>query len=266
MTFTEHDHNGLVWLTAPVIGAKHAFTTRLGGVSGGPWASLNLGDNRGDDLGNVRENYRRLGAALGADLSAPVRTRQVHGREVRVVTDADRCPPGVPVPYEADGLVTGVPGLPLMCFIADCVPVLLWEPRSGTAGAIHCGWRSSVQDILGAAAEKMAALGADPRDIRAAVGPSIGACCFETDGDVPEALRNYLGAEAAEPFILPAAQPGKYRVDLRGANAARLLQLGLRPEHIAVSDACTVCSPDRFWSHRAVNGGVRGSQCAVILL
>ena len=263
MTFTEHNANGLIYLTAPTIGARHAFTTRAGGVSEGGFASLNLSFGRGDPAENVLENYRRLGTALGIDPFSAAFTKQVHGTAVRVVTDADRVSPADPAPCAADGLVTNVPGLPIFCFIADCVPVLLCDETHGVIGAVHCGWRSSVADILGVAVGKMVSLGAQPRDIHAAIGASIGRCCFETDGDVPDALRAYLGADAEE-FVFPDG--GKYHVELRGANARRLIQLGLRPDGIAVSDECTMCECEKYWSHRHVRGGQRGSQCAVITL
>lgn len=263
--FTEHNVNCVVFLTTSVIPARHAFTTRFGGVSTGPFASLNLSFSGGDAAENVLENYRRLGAALGLDCFSAGFTKQVHGNVVRVLTDKDRASPTDPAPMPCDGLVTNAPGLPLFCFTADCVPALLHDPVNGVIAAVHCGWRSSVADILGEAVSKMRGLGAKAEHIRAAMGPAIGKCCFETDGDVPEALRAYIG-EAAEDFIFPGGIPGKYLVDLRSANAARLVQLGLRPESIAVSEECTLCSPDKYWSHRAVRGGKRGAQCGVISL
>ena len=265
MNFTEHEKGGVVWLTAPVISAVHGFSTRFGGVSAGGFASLNLGYGRGDPAENVTENYRRLGAAIGFDAMNAAFTKQVHRAEVRVVTDADRRAPYAPAAFEADGLVTNVPGLPILAFTADCVPVLLHDPVAGTAGAVHCGWRSSVADILGAAVEKMCGLGSDPGNIRAAIGPAIGACCFETDADVPEAVARYLGGDT-EGLVRSDERAGKFWVDLKNANRRRLLQLGLEPAHVAVSDACTVCENHRYWSHRAARGGERGSQCCVIVL
>ena len=123
--FTERKKGGLVYMTAPVITANHAFTTRCGGVSEGGLASLNLGFNRGDERERVIENYRILGAALGMDVMRAAYTKQVHGTHVRLVTDADRCGPTDPAPCDADGLVTSVKGLPIFCFTADCVPLLL---------------------------------------------------------------------------------------------------------------------------------------------
>lgn len=264
-SFISHERDGVVWMTAPNIEARHAFSTRLGGVSTGALSSLNLGFGRGDSAETVLENYRRLGRAVGVDAFSAAFTQQVHGTDVRVITDADRCAPDFHAPCSSDGLVTAAEGLPLFCFTADCVPALLHDPAHGVIGAVHCGWRSSVGDILGVALEKMAVLGAVPGDIRAAFGPAIGQCCFETDIDVPDALRAWLGADAEE-CISPGRAPGKFQVDLRAANARRLVQLGVPRGNIAVSGECTVCSHDKYWSHRYVRGGARGSQCALITL
>lgn len=252
-------------MRSTLISAKHGFTTRAGGVSAGGFSSLNLGFGRGDPDENVFENYRRLGAALELDSFSASFTKQVHGADVRIVEAADRCSPGDPAPCEADGLVTAVLDLPIFCFTADCVPVLLHDPVHKVAAAVHCGWRSSVADILGVTIEKMCSLGAVAEDIRAAIGPAIGICCFETDADVPEAVRDYLSGDA-QGLIAPGEKPGKFMVDLRGANRRRLIQLGLAAENIDVSDECTKCSGDKYWSHRGVRGGERGSQCAVIAL
>lgn len=265
-TFTENTANGVVYMTAPVISAKHAFTTRAGGVSSGAFASLNFSYGRGDPDENVTENYRRLGEALGLDLFSAAFTKQVHGSTVRLCTDRERAKPTDPANDEADGLVTNVPGLPILAFTADCVPVLLHDPVAKVVAAVHCGWRSSVADILGVAVCKMASLGSLPSDIRAAIGPAIGRCCFETGPEVPEAVGNWLGEEARDFYVPEAGVPGKYMVDLRAANRRRLLQLGVLPENIAVSDECTVCLPEKYWSHRGAKGGERGSQCAVICL
>ena len=263
MAFKEKNENGLVYMVSTLIGVPHAFTTRFGGVSKGELATLNLGSNRGDEPEAVRENYRRVCALMGAGRDDCAVTKQVHGAEVRVVTEADKHVCLSPVPYEADGLVTAAKNLPIFCFTADCVPVLLWDRENHAAGAIHCGWRSSAADILGVAVQKMEELGARAENIAAAIGPSIGRCCFETDRDVPEAIERYLSGDTEGLFV--RREDGKFLVDLRAANARRLLQLGLQAENIDISDECTVCLHDKYWSHRYTKGR-RGSQAAVIAL
>ena len=253
-------------MTSSVIPARHLFTTRYGGVSTGDYASLNLGSNRGDAQENVAENYRRLAALFGVGRDDCAVTKQVHGTEVRVVTSADKHICGSKTPYEADGLVTTERGLPILCFVADCVPALLCDAEHGVIAAVHCGWRSSVADILGVTVEKMCALGAEPESICAAMGASIGRCCFETDDEVPDAVKKYLGCDAEEFF--DRRPGGKTMVDLRAANAMRLRQLGLRAENIDVSHECTMCSHEKYWSHRYTQrmGQGRGSLAAGIVL
>ena len=261
--FVQENENGLVYMRSSLIPARHAFTTRFGGVSEGIYASLNLGSNRGDDPATVRENYRRVAALLGAEIDGCCVTKQVHGVEVRTVTAADRHVCMSAVPYEADGLVTAERGLPIFCFTADCVPVLLCDAEHGVAAAVHCGWRSAAGDILGEALKKMRALGADPAHIAAAIGPSIGFCCFETHRDVPDAVERWLGGDTEG--LIRGRGGGKYLVDLRGANARRLRQLGVPAAQIDVSDECTFCSHEKYWSHRYTSGR-RGSQAAGIVL
>ncbi len=266
MAFLQHEKNGLVYLTSTVIPVPHGFTTRLGGVSTGYLSSLNLGEHRGDVPENVRENYRRLGTALGFDPETLCFPRQVHETTVLYARPEMRHALFDEIPYTADGLVTDLPGQPILCFTADCVPVLLCDPAARVIAAVHCGWRSSVGDILGRALEKMCALGAVPERVCAAIGPAIGPCCFETGPEVPAALTAWLGQAAAAPFIRP--EPGKnakFLVDLKAANGSRLQQLGLAPQNIDISPVCTMCQPDLYWSHRFTHGD-RGSQAAVIFL
>ena len=266
MTFTEHRHpNGVIFTTAPVIRARHCFSTRIGGVSTGYLSSLNLGSNRGDLPENVFRNYDLLGEAAGIPVRHMAFTKQVHGSVVRVATERDVHIFGTPVPYEADGLVTDVPGLALACFTADCVPVLLCDSTDGVIAAVHCGWRSSVADILRVAVEKMCALGAAQEHICAAIGPAISKCCFEVGAEVIEATERYLDGDMAGLYVPEAGVEGKYFLDLKTANARRLQQLGVCAEHISVSDECTMCLHEKYWSHR-FTGGRRGSQGALIVL
>lgn len=246
-------------------GIVHGFSTRLGGVSQGFCAGLNLGYNRGDDPDCVRENFRLFCAAIGADYEGLVKTRQVHRDHVQPVTAADRGMDIVaPAPWEADGLVTDVPGLCLTVFSADCVPVLLYDPVRRCIAAVHSGWRGTALAIAARAVEKMENdYGCDPGHILAAVGPSIGNCCFETHADVPDAMTAALGSQAA-PFIQPL-ENGKFRVDLKGIIKNSLLHAGLDEAHIWVSDHCTTCLDDLYWSHRLL-GDRRGSMAAMIQL
>ena len=261
--FIENQQGELLYMTSTVIPLRHAFTTRFGGVSTGHLSTLNLLSDKGDDPANVRENYRRVAALFGVGEDDCAVTKQVHGNVVRIVTEADRHKCLTSVPYEADGIVTATPGLPIFCFTADCVPVLLCDAEHSVIGAIHCGWRSSVGDILCNAMRQMESLGAKAENIRAAIGPAIGKCCFETDDDVPEAVGAWLGGDTEGLFI--RREDGKTLVDLRAANARRLTALGVRPENIDVSDECTMCSHDKYWSHRYTRGR-RGSQAAGIVL
>ena len=261
--FIEDNKDGLIYMSSDKIGAFHAFTTRYGGVSEGIFASFNLGSNRGDKPEQVRENYRRLCELFGVGIDDCAVTNQVHENVVRIVTKADRHICQSKVPYQVDGIVTAEKGLPIICMVADCVPALLWDEKGRAIGAIHCGWRSSVGDILKNAIEAMVSLGAEAEQIHAALGPAIGRCCFETDDDVPQAIGEYLGGDTQGLF--DRRPDGKTMVDLRAANARRLIQLGLKPENIDISEECTFCSHDKYWSHRYTKGN-RGSQAAVIVL
>ncbi|HJC41771.1 MAG TPA: peptidoglycan editing factor PgeF [Candidatus Intestinimonas pullistercoris] len=268
MEIKDRIQNGVTYLAADGLeaagGVVHGFSTRLGGVSTGIYASMDLGTTRGDDSEHVRENYRRFLAAIGAAPDRIAMSNQVHSDVVRPVTVSDiKKDLYDQEPYEADGLVTDIPGVALVIFSADCLPVLLYDPVRHVAAAAHAGWRGTASGIVERAVEKMAFYGSRPEDILAAIGPGISKCCFETHEDVPNAMTAALGVRAT-PFITPI-QHGKFLVDLKGINAMRLERAGLAPEHIAVSGDCTACQPDKYWSHR-VTQGVRGSQAAVIQL
>lgn len=262
--FTKHTDNSILYLRSEALGSvPHGFSTRLGGVSPAPWDSLNLGVGRGDEMDNVRENYRRFCAALGLDEHRAVLSKQVHEDVVRHVTAEDA---GKGLWRErdytsVDGMVTDVAGLPLVVFSADCNVILLHDPVRGAIGACHAGWRGTALGIAAKTAREMVRLfGCDPTHIRAAIGPSIAQCCFETDDDVPAALRAALGAEA-EPYM--EQRGAKYHIDLKGINALWLRKAGV--EQIDICDDCTACHPTLYWSHRKT-GNDRGAQIAMIAL
>ena len=169
-----------------------------------------------------------------------------------------------PEPWQADGLVTDIPGVTLAVYSADCLPILLYDPVRRVVGAVHAGWRGTALGIAAKAVERMVdCYGCDRLDILAAVGPGISKCCFETHEDVPNAMTEAMGAAALSSIeVLPT---GKFHVDLKGLNAKRLESAGLAPEHIAVSADCTCCLPEKYWSHRYTHGE-RGSQAAMIAI
>ncbi len=245
---------------APNIAVPHGFTTRLGGVSEGYLSSLNLGFHRGDRPENVAKNHEILANALGYDLNNLIFCQQVHSDRIRRVTKNDRLGLDHHRYPEGDGLITNDPGTALMVFTADCTPILLSDPVTGAVGAVHAGWRGTAADIAGKAVEAMVReFGCRPEDIRAAIGPNIDQCCFQTDGEVPEAMLAAFGPEAQAHI----RQDGdKYYVNLKAINGLALRRRGVGD--ICLSTACTMCQPDRYWSHR-VTAGRRGSQGAVIL-
>ena len=194
MAIIKKETNGVVYHASEAFaaagGVVHGFASRLGGVSTGDFAQLNLGIKRDDSRENVRENYARFCAAIGADRDSLVMTHQVHSDDVRTASRADVLADLLdPIPYETDGLVTDQPGLCLVIYYADCIPVLLYDPVKKAIGAVHSGWRGTAMGIVPKAIEKMTALyGTDPADLLAAIGPGIGPCCFETHDDVPQAM------------------------------------------------------------------------------
>ena len=251
----------LEYLAAQGISVPHCFTTRYGGVSTGSQCSLNLAYGRGDTMENVEKNLHILGDALGFDPQKLVMTYQIHSDIVRVVTDGDcrgLCHRDYP---QCDALITNTPGVALMVFTADCTPLLFHDPVTGAVGAAHAGWRGTAKAIGVKVVEAMVQhFDCDPKNIRAAIGPNIGQCHFETDEDVPNALTETYGKEMVAPFVLKKGE--KYFVDLKKINAAALASAGVT--QIEISEDCTMCQPDRFWSHRYTKGQ-RGSQGAVIL-
>lgn len=260
MSIITHKNGTLEYLVAEGISVPHCFTTRYGGVSVGSQSSLNLAVGRGDSPENVEQNLRILADSLGFDPQKYVLTLQIHSDMVRVVTDAD-CNGFFHRDYpECDALVTNTPGVALLVFTADCTPLLFHDPVTGAVGAAHAGWRGTVQSIGVKTVEAMVtAFGCKIENIRAAIGPNIGQCHFETDADVPEAVLAAFGPEAAA-FIEKRGE--KYHLDLKQINALALGRRGIR--HIEISENCTYCESERFWSHRVTKGD-RGSQGAVIV-
>ncbi len=263
MSFHECRRDAFLCYQSDYLKSAHGFTTRLGGVSSGQFSTMNLGIHRGDEPENVRENFRIAGRIIGFDPAKSVCAAQVHGDTVRTIS-AEDWGKGLnrKTDYEADGLMTNVPGTALLVFSADCGTVLLEDPMTGAVGACHAGWRGVALGIAGKTVQAMAeTYGCDPGTIRAVLGPCISKCCFETNMDVPKAMLDALGEEAREGI---ARVGGKYHVDLKYLNRLLLEKAGVPETQIDVSPLCTACDPETFWSHRR-HGEQRGSLAAVIV-
>lgn len=256
------ENNGVTFLQIPAFCATglvhHGFSTRLGGVSAPPYDTMNLGWHRGDCDEAVAENYRLFCLAVGVDESRLVRTRQLHGDTVLPV-GAAQIPYGWQqlLPEGVDGLVTDEPGVALMTYHADCVPLFFLDPVKRVIGLTHAGWRGTVRRIGAKTVELMGSrYGCHPEDILGAIGPCAGPCCYEVDQSV---------ASLFDPAFVTGVRPGHFLLDLWQANVQMMLDCGLTPEHITRSDDCTICHPERYYSHRKTNG-IRGSMAAVMEL
>ncbi len=267
--FEEEERGGVPYLTYPLLSEtgiiRHGFTTRLGGVSKGNCATMNLSTTRGDDPQAVRENTRRIAAAIGVKPENMVYTHQTHTTNVAIVEEKDK---GSHFD-ETDGLITNVPGICLVTFYADCVPLYFVDPVKKVIALSHSGWKGTVGKMGRVTVEKMTEhFGCDPSDIVAAIGPSICADCYEVSGDVIDAFRAAFDERLWDRlFYQKEAQKGtdKYQLSLWNANEEVLLEAGITPDHIAVTNLCTRCNPDLLFSHR-VMGNKRGNLSALLAL
>ena len=246
---------------------KHGFSTRKGGVSTGIFSSMNLNFKRGDDPDAVLENYRRMADALDMRVEDMVLSDQTHTTNVRVIIEEDRGK-GILKPQDysdVDGMITNVPGLVLVTSYADCVPLYFVDPVRKAIGLSHSGWKGTVGHIGQKTVEKMHEVyGSEPKDIVAAIGPSICQSCYEVSEDVIQAFaKNYDRAVMKE--ICYRKENGKYQLNLWEANRHVLLAAGILPEHLAVTDICTCCNPTRLFSHRA-SQGKRGNLAAFLAI
>jgi len=219
------------------------FSTRLGGVSEPPFHELNLSHSGGDDRSAVAENLLRWCRACGLSRCPPLVQRQVHGAAVTWVGGPDGASRAIVAGREADALATAEAGLPLAIQVADCVPILLWDPRAPAVAAVHAGWRGTAAGVVGAAIETMVQrAGTNPENLRAALGPAIGGCCYVVGPEVVEAL---AAVAPTEVFVEPVAG-GRPRVDLRRANRAALVYAGVPEDAVELVGGCTCCDPDLY--------------------
>lgn len=245
----------------------HGFSTRLGGVSQGCYASMNLSFTRGDDEAAVRENYHRIAKSIGVKCENMVLSQQTHTTNVRVVTEKDKGKGIVkPLDYtDVDGMVTNIHGICLVTFYADCVPLYFVDPVQKAIALSHSGWRGTVGKIGKETIRKMEEqYGSDPKDILAAVGPSICKDCYEVSEDVIlEFQKNFKERYWKDLFY--RKENGKYQLDLWKANEIIFKESGILPEHIAVTNVCTHCNSEILYSHRT-SGDRRGNLAAFLAL
>ncbi|MCR5031526.1 MAG: peptidoglycan editing factor PgeF [Lachnospiraceae bacterium] len=252
-------------------GVRHLFTTRLGGVSEGIFGEMNFSILRGDKPEHVHENYRRIGQVLQVEPSHMIASYQTH---TKVVRDVDETSWGMGVTrdrdyVDVDGLICATPGSCLVIFYADCVPVLFHDPVRKVIAACHAGWKGTAMGIAGEVLRKMTGeYGCHTEDIHVGIGPSISRKEYEVGQDVIDAFTESDPGKVSEltkaGVILPK-ENGKYYLDLWGANARLLLQAGIRPEHLEITDICTFENPRLLFSHRASHGK-RGVLCAFLTL
>ena len=244
----------------------HAISTRHGGVSKGPYASMNLTLHVGDDAADVVENRRRFLGRLGLDFDRLTTPEQVHGDKILRVGEAEagrgRLSYSDAIPG-TDALMTDVPGIPLMLCFADCTPILLFDPAHRAAAIAHGGWKGTVRSIAAKTVRAMQeAFGTRPEDCLAGVGPAIGPCCYGVGDEVAEEFRKAFPKYQDEIVL---EKNGKIHLDLWTANRLQLEEVGLRPEHIDVAGVCTSCHAQTWFSYRA-EGPTTGRIAAVMAI
>jgi YfiH family protein len=251
-----------LYLTFPLLDRQedwlvNAFSTRFGGVSTGCFASMNFRREAGDDPENIRRNFELSGRAIGFNPGGIVCTHQTHTTHVKRVyqEDAGRGYQRDTGWTDVDGLITDVPGLVLTTFYADCVPLYFVDPVHRAIGLSHSGWRGTANGMGKWTVRRMQQeFGTDPKDLYAAIGPSICRDCYEVSEEVARQFPN---------CYLTGKGNGKYLLDLHEANRGIMAEAGIPLDHIAMPDLCTSCNPDLLFSHRKT-GGKRGT-CAAFL-
>ncbi|MEG2451258.1 MAG: peptidoglycan editing factor PgeF [Clostridium sp.] len=258
LSFPILEHSGLV---------SHAFSTRLGGVSKGDFQTMNFSFTRGDDRDDVLENYQRMAGALGVERARMVLTYQTHTTNVRRVTEED-AGKGILIERDyrdVDGLITNIPGITLVTFFADCVPLYFLDPVHKAIGLSHSGWRGTVNRMGKVTIEAMVReFGSCPEDIIACVGPSICQDCYEVGEEVAVEFKNTFDSLYYDDILLDKKN-GKYQLNLWKANEIILREAGIRKENLSITNICTYCNSELLFSHRK-SAERRGNLCAFLCL
>lgn len=265
--FEVHHKNSLVYLTIPSFDAtkmvKHCFTTRQGGVSQGIYNNLNTSLMKNDKRENVLENLDRVCSAIEIDYNKLVFSQQVHGDNVRVVTEAD-IGKGITKKSdieEVDAVITNVSGVPMITFYADCVPVFILDPIKKAVGLAHSGWKGTTLKIAAKTIQKMSEVyGTNPKDCLVGIGPSIEMKCFEIKEDAAELFKQSFNNWEA---FMKKKDEEHYTADLWLAIKLMLISIGVQEKNITTSGLCTCCNKDLFFSHRRDKGST-GSLSSII--
>ncbi len=265
--FKHHKKGGLEYITIPSFDdtglVTHCFTTRLGGVSSGECRSLNLGFNRNDSEENVIKNYKIITNRIDVEYEKLVFSNQVHEDKIEIVS-TDDMGQGLGHLKGVDGLITNQPGIPLITFYADCVPLFFLDPIKKVIGLVHSGWRGTVKKIGEKTIEKMNnEYGCRPQNILVAIGPSIGKCHFEVDQPVIEEFIKSYGEQALK--FIKKKKNDKYYIDLWQLNILQFLNKGITEQNITLAKECTYCHKHMYFSHRG-DKGKTGSLASIMQL
>ncbi len=235
---------------------RHFVSSRTGGFSNPPYDSLNLGFHVGDDPEHVLKNLKRLAATIGMPLNHFTIGRQIHSGNVTIISEELRgkgCANHNEAINATDAMVTSVPDICLIILVADCVPMLFFDPVRRAIGVAHAGWHGTLQCIAQNTIKAMEkAFGSSPQDIIVGMGPSIGPCCYEVGPEVISQVENIF--RTTNQYIVNESKDGKGYFDLWKANLKQLLHAGVERKNIEMAQKCTCHNPELFFSYRHQNG------------